>query len=98
MIEQSGKRIFADLNSVEIHRNRISLGGRQPENERRYSFCFASLINHEEHELTGFQGLMNNIMKMCMCMLIAVVFQVFGNVISHGGFQHFPKLPFRLPA
>jgi len=35
-ITHGGCGIFADLNSVEIYRNRISLGGRQPENERKY--------------------------------------------------------------
>jgi len=33
--EYGGYRILAALNSVEIYRNRIYLGGRQPENERK---------------------------------------------------------------
>jgi len=31
-----GHSIFAVLNSVEIYRNRIFLGGQQPENEQKY--------------------------------------------------------------
>ena len=36
LINYDGHSIFAVLNSVEIYRNRIFLGGRQPENEQKY--------------------------------------------------------------